>query len=88
MTFKQTRIRNRRVNKLRNEIDTAHVRESDNVKSMKIKRDIDWILGEFGDYDSSIGDNNSCDYSLATLDLFEEMEVKYVKAPKIALKNL
>ena len=88
MMFKQTRIRNRRVNKLRNAIDIAHVRESDNVKSMEIKRDIDWILGKFGDYNSSIGDNNSCKYGLPTLDMFEELEVKYLKAPKIAVKNL
>ena len=88
MIFKQTRIRNRRVNKLRGAIDVAYVRESDPVKSMEMKRDLELFYERFGDFDSSIGDNNSCQYGLATLDLFEEMEVKYLKAPKIALKNL
>ena len=88
MTFKQSRIRNRRVNKLRGAIRYRLLRESDPVKSTEIEHDLKLFHERFGDYDSSIGDNNSCEYGLATLDMFEEMEVKYTKAPKIALKNL
>ena len=88
MTFKQTRIRNRRINKLRGAIRYRLLRESDNVKSMEMERDLKLFHERFGDYDSSIGDNNSCDYSLATLDMFEELEVKYIKAQRIAVKNL
>ena len=89
MMFKQSRVRARRIKKvveaiLTNPPDDMEVRkemEAD-YKSIEIRLhnyDIEFL--------DVLGDNHAIDFG-AWIDQFEELEVKYVKAPKIALKQL
>ena len=86
MTFKNTRIRARRVKKLHKAImtnppdcDDGKIEMMDDLRWLEGKIDLDWA--------HSVGDNNSANWH-GDVDKFEELEVKYVKAPKIALKGL
>ena len=86
MTFKQSRVRARRIKKvveaiLTNPPDDMEVRkemEAD-YKSIEIRLQ-NYVLDRLGD--------NYSIYFGAWIDEFEELEVKYLKAPKIALKQL
>ena len=89
MMFKQTRVRARRVKKvikaiLTNPPDDMEIKE-------EMLSDYKFIEDNLFHYDiefiDALGDNHTFDF-LSDIDQFEEMEVKYVKASKEALKQL
>ena len=83
--FKQSRVKARRIKKVIKAILTNP------PDDMEVKADYKFIEDKLFRYDIEfidiLGDNHTVDF-LSDIDQFEEMEVKYVKAPKEALKQL
>ena len=89
MMFKQSRVRARRVKKvikaiLTNPPDDMEIKE-------EMLADYKFIEDKLFRYDIEfidvLGDNHSFEFH-NNVDQFEELEVKYIKAPKEALKQL
>ena len=86
MTFKQTRVKARRIREVTKAILTNPPDDTEVRKEMEADyKSIDIRLRNY--VLAKLGDNHAIDFG-AWIDEFEEMEVKYLKAPKIALKNL
>ena len=86
MMFKQSRVRARRIKKVVEAILTNPPDDTEVRKEMEADyKSIDIRLHNY--VLDKLGDNYAIDFG-AWIDEFEELEVKYLKAPKIALKNL
>ena len=85
MMFKQTRVRARRIKKVIKAILTNP------PDDMEVKADYKFSEDKLFRYDIEfidiLGDNHTVDF-LSDIDQFEEIEVRYIKAPKEALKGL
>ena len=86
MTFKQSRVRARRIKKV---VEAILTNPPDDMEVRKeMEADYESIDIRLRNYVlAKLGDNHAIDFG-AWIDEFEELEVKYIKAPKIALKNL
>ena len=89
MTFKQTRVRARRIREVRKAILTNPPDDMEVRKEMEadLKRLNTLTYGKVEKEIDTCGDNHSFEF-YNNVDQFEEMEVKYVKAPKVAVKQL
>ena len=81
-----TRVKARRIRKVIKAILPAHP-ESD-AEAAEMERDMFFIESRLNNYVlDKLGDNHTIDFG-SSIDQFKELEVKYLKAPKIALKGL
>ena len=81
-----TRVKARRIRKVMKAILPAHP-ESDAVAA-EMERDMFFIESRLNNYVlDKLGDNHTIDFG-SSIDQFKELEVKYLKAPKEALKGL
>ena len=89
MTFKQSRVKARRIREVTKAILTNPPDDTEVRKEMEadLKRLNTLTYGKVEKEIDTCGDNHSFEF-YNNVDQFEELEVKYVKAPKIALKNL
>ena len=86
MIFKQSRVRARRIREVTKAILTNPPDDTEVRKEMEADyKSIDIRLHNY--VLDKLGDNYAIDFG-AWIDEFEELEVMYIKAPKIALKNL
>ena len=89
MMFKQTRVRARRIRKVMEAILTNPPDDMEIRKEMEadLKRLNTLTYGRIDKHIDTCGDNYTFDFG-SNINQFEEMEVKYIKAPKEALKQL
>ena len=89
MMFKQSRVRAMRIKKVVKAILTNPPDDMEIRKEMEadLKRLNTLTYGKVEKEIDTCGDNHSFEF-YNNVDQFEELEVKYVKAPKIALKQL
>ena len=81
-----TRVKARRIRKVIKAILPAHP-ESD-AEAAEMERDMFFIESRLNNYVlDKLGDNHTIDFG-SWIDEFKELEVKYIKAPKEALKGL
>ena len=84
-----TRVKARRIRKVIKAILPAHP-ESD-AEGAEMERDMEFLTIRLRNYDIEfldvLGDNHTIDFG-SSIDQFKELEVKYLKAPKEALKGL
>ena len=82
----ETRVKARRIRKLIKAILPAHP-ESD-AEGAEMERDMFFIESRLHNYVlHKLGDNHTIEFH-SDVDKFKELEVKYIKAPKEALKGL
>ena len=81
-----TRVKARRIKKLHKAImtnppdcDEGKIEMMDDLRWLEGKIDLDWV--------HSVGDNNSANWG-GDVNKLQELEDKYIKAPKEALKGL
>ena len=83
---KHTRVKARRIRKVIKAILPAHP-ESD-AEAAEMERDMFFIESRLNNYVlDKLGDNHTIDFG-SSIDQFKELEDKYIKAPKEALKGL
>ena len=83
---KHTLVKARRIRKVIKAILPAHP-ESD-AEAAEMERDMFFIESRLNNYVLDVlGDNYTIDFG-SSIDKFKELEVKYIKAPKEALKGL
>ena len=83
---KHTLVKARRIKKVIKAILPAHP-ESD-AEGAEMERDMFFIESRLNNYVlDKLGDNHTIDFG-SSIDQFEYLEVKYIKAPKIAAKQL
>ena len=81
-----TRVKARRIRKVMKAILPAHP-ESD-AEAAEMERDMFFIESRLNNYVlDKLGDNHTIDFG-SSIDQFEHLEDKYIKAPKEALKGL
>ena len=84
-----TRVKARRIRKVMKAILPAHP-ESD-AEGAEMERDMQFLTIRLRNYDIEfldvLGDNHTIDFG-SWIDEFKELEDKYIKAPKEALKGL
>ena len=89
MTFKQTKVKARRIREVTKAILTNPPDDTEIRKEMEadLNRINTLTFGKVKKHIDTCGDNYTFDF-YNNVDQFEELEVKYTKAPKIAVKNL
>ena len=81
-----TRVKARRIRKVMKAILPAHP-DSD-AEAAEMERDMFFIESRLNNYVlDKLGDNHTIDFG-SSIDQFEHLEDKYIKAPKEALKGL
>ena len=89
MIFKQSRVKARRIRKVMKAILTNPPDDMEVRKEMEADLNlIDTLtFGQVKKHIDTCGDNYTFEFH-RQIDQFEELEVKYLKAPEIALKQL